>query len=49
VTGEDGLAAFLLAQACALSLRERRTVSLRRRQTPEGIAYDPTARASMSV
>jgi myo-inositol 2-dehydrogenase / D-chiro-inositol 1-dehydrogenase len=45
VTGEDALAAFTLAEACALSLREACSVRLRHRATEDGVVYDP----SMSV
>jgi len=40
VTGEDGLAAFVLAQACARSMREGRTVRLRREERGTGVAYE---------
>jgi inositol 2-dehydrogenase len=40
VTGEDALAAFVLAQACDRSLRERRTVRLRHEDRPDGVAYE---------
>jgi inositol 2-dehydrogenase len=36
VTGEDGLAAFVLAQACDRSFRERRTIRVRREK---GVGY----------
>jgi myo-inositol 2-dehydrogenase/D-chiro-inositol 1-dehydrogenase len=38
VTGEDALAAFVLARACDCSLREGRTVSLRHCETAAGLA-----------
>jgi inositol 2-dehydrogenase len=40
VTGEDGLAAFILAQACQRSLREGRTVRLRHEERNGGVAYE---------
>ncbi len=40
VTGEDALAAFVLARACDRSLREGRTISLRHEERPRGIAYE---------
>ncbi|HEX9598386.1 MAG TPA: Gfo/Idh/MocA family oxidoreductase [Gaiellaceae bacterium] len=39
VTGEDALAALMLARACDRSMREGRTVRLRHEQTATGIAY----------
>jgi inositol 2-dehydrogenase len=42
VTGEDALAAFVLAQACERSLREERTIRLERRDGSHGVAYDLT-------
>lgn len=40
VTGEDALAAFVLARACERSFREGRTVPLRRDHRPEGVVYE---------
>ena len=40
VTGEDALAAFVLAQACGRSLREGRPVGLRREEQPDGVLYE---------
>lgn len=42
VTGEDGLAAFVLARACERSLRERRAVALRHEERLGGVMYEPT-------
>jgi inositol 2-dehydrogenase len=39
VTGDDALAAFVLAQACEQSFRESRPVRLRREQTDTGVTY----------
>jgi myo-inositol 2-dehydrogenase/D-chiro-inositol 1-dehydrogenase len=40
VTGEDGLAAFVLAQACDRSFRERRTVRLRHEEHVGRVTYE---------
>jgi inositol 2-dehydrogenase len=40
VTGEDGLAAFMLARACEQSLAEERTIRLEREESSHGITYD---------
>ena len=40
VTGEDGLAAFVLAQACERSFRERRTIQLRREERVGRVIYE---------
>jgi inositol 2-dehydrogenase len=40
VTGEDGLAAFVLAQACDRSYREQRTVRLRREERVGRVIYE---------
>jgi myo-inositol 2-dehydrogenase/D-chiro-inositol 1-dehydrogenase len=40
VTGEDGLAAFVLAQACDRSFRERRTVRLRHERHVGRVIYE---------
>jgi inositol 2-dehydrogenase len=40
VTGEDGLAAFVLAQACERSYREERTVRLRREERVGRVIYE---------
>jgi myo-inositol 2-dehydrogenase/D-chiro-inositol 1-dehydrogenase len=40
VTGEDAFAAFVLARACDRSLREERTVRLRREERAEGVVYE---------
>ena len=40
VTGEDGLAAFVLAQACERSYREQRTVRLRREERVGRVIYE---------
>lgn len=40
VTGEDGLAAFVLAQACERSFRERRTVQLRHEERVGRVTYE---------
>ncbi len=40
VTGEDALAAFVLAQACDRSLREGRTVRVRREERSGGVLYE---------
>lgn len=39
VTGEDALAAFVLARACDRSFREGRTVQLRREESTNGVLY----------
>jgi myo-inositol 2-dehydrogenase/D-chiro-inositol 1-dehydrogenase len=39
-TGEDALAAFVLARACDRSFRERRTVRLQREDGVQGVMYD---------
>jgi inositol 2-dehydrogenase len=40
VTGEDGLAAFILAQACDRSFRDRRTVRLRHEEHVGHVTYE---------
>jgi inositol 2-dehydrogenase len=40
VTGEDGLAAFVLAQACERSYREQRTVRLRHEERVGRVTYE---------
>ncbi len=40
VTGEDGLAAFVLAQACDRSFREQRTVRLRHEERVGSVVYE---------
>lgn len=40
VTGEDALAAFVIAQACGRSFRKSRTVQLQREDRPEGVVYE---------
>ena len=40
VTGEDGLAAFVLAQACDCSFREQRTVRLRHEERVGRVIYE---------
>jgi inositol 2-dehydrogenase len=40
VTGEDGLAAFVLAQACDRSYRERKPVRLRREERVGRVSYE---------
>lgn len=43
VSGEDGLAAFVLARACDQSLRERRTIQLHHEERLDGVIYEPAA------
>jgi predicted dehydrogenase len=40
VTGEDALAAFVLAQACNRSFHDGRTVRVRREEQPGGVLYE---------
>ena len=40
VTGEDALAAFMLARACARSLEEGRTIRLEREEGSRGVSYE---------
>jgi predicted dehydrogenase len=40
VTGQDALAAFMLARACDQSLREGRTIRLEREEGSRGISYE---------
>ncbi len=46
VTGEDALAAFVLASACERSRREGRTVRLAHEQTASGVVYSERSDAS---
>ena len=42
VTGEDALAAFILARACDRSFREGRSLRLRRGDGSQGVTYELT-------
>ena len=42
VTGDDGLAAFVLARACERSFRERRVIALRHEERVGQVVYEPT-------
>ena len=42
MTGDDGLAAFVLARACERSFRERRVIALRHEERVGQVVYEPT-------